>query len=114
MTVAPPSPHSEAALEAVYRVVDAMAANGVTLATLAEVLGHTTSPIPDALRPTIKFEDAFLDRNTGERCRRGGPWKRWVRKRLERGASFSDLVVDKRRLAFLLKVFCQDDDARQR
>lgn len=99
---------------AVYRVVDAMAANGVPLTALANVLGHSAIPTPEALEPMVKFEEAFRDRTTGELCRRGGPWKLWVRRRLERGMSFSGLVADKKRLAFLLRAFSQhDNDARR-
>ena len=95
--------------EAVYRVVNVMAANGVSLDVLAKALGHNVVPIPESLRPTVKFEDAFRDPDTHKICRRGGPWRMWVRARLESGIAFSDLVVDKERLAFLFKALCQRD-----
>lgn len=94
---------------AVYRVVNFMAANGVSLDVLAKALGHNVVPIPESLRPTVKFEDAFRDPDTGEICRRGGPWKMWVRKRLEIGIGFSDLVIEKERLAFLFQALCHHD-----
>ncbi|WP_156004364.1 hypothetical protein [Thiomonas sp. FB-6] len=109
-----PTPSATTEDAAIHLIVDAMAINRVTLPMLASALGYESTQIVGRLRRTEKFEDAFLDPDTREVCRLGGPWKVWVGRRLKRGLRFSDLVIDKAKLPFLLQAFCESNGEQAR
>lgn len=84
-----------------------LAVHNIDIVELAKELGYVAVPVPPRAPTIEKFEDVFRDPKTGKVCRYGGPWRKWVTKRLMSGYAFEDLVVDKTKVDLLLGLFHQ-------